>query len=67
MTENLKVYVWDKFNPDYSCGLAVAIAPNVETAQRMIIEKMGHNPLEWGECKEFDLDDPVAFAVAGGG
>lgn len=67
MTDNLKLYVWDKFSPDYSSGLAVAIAPDAETAELMVIERMGYDPGEWGDRQEFDLDEPVVFVVAGGG
>lgn len=63
---NLKLFVWENFNPDYSDGLAFAIAENINQAQELVIAKKGHNLSNWGIVKEFPIA-PIAFEVSGGG
>ena len=60
----MKLFVWTDFCPDWSGGLAFAIAPDLETAQQMIAE--GYNIHDWGELEVFDLSEPRAFSVMGG-
>jgi len=62
----LKLYVWDDFAPDYTGGLAFAIAETVQEAQK-IIEKGGGITLEWGDVKEYPLNKKIAFHRHGGG
>jgi hypothetical protein len=63
----MKLYVWDKFSPDYSNGLAFAIAEDFEQAQRLVIETRGYDSRDWGPVQVYTLDRPLAFSVAGGG
>ena len=63
----LKLFVWENFAPDYTCGLAVAIARNETDAQAQIKECMGYNPSSWGTLTVHDLSHRKAFAVPGGG
>lgn len=37
----LKLFVWQNVLTDYSSGIMFALAPDVETARRVIIEKVG--------------------------
>lgn len=61
----LKLFVWDDFSPDYTSGLAFAIAENQGEAMRMIEKKMGYEIVYWGPCKVHKLGKK-AFAVGGG-
>ena len=63
----MKLYVWNAFAPDYNNGLAFAIAETVEQAQKLVIEARGYEPFDWGPVQVFTLDEPIAFAVSGGG
>ena len=64
-----QLYVWNEFNPDYTDGLAFAIARSEEEAKGMIAEEMGFTLREraWGSLSIHPLNKPVAFAVSGGG
>ena len=63
----MKLFVWTNFAPDYTKGLAFAIAANLADAIALIIEKHGYNPSEWGTLETLPLDTPVARSVSGGG
>jgi hypothetical protein len=63
----LALYLWEKFAPDYTTGLAFAIAKNEAQARELIIAALGTDPHEWGPCEVFPLDKPIASAVYGGG
>ena len=63
----MRLFVWEEFCPDYTDGLAFAIAETVDQAQKLITQSRGYEPFDWGRLKEFDLSEPVAFAVSGGG
>lgn len=63
----LSLYVWKEFAPDYSRGLAFAIAKNEAQARELIIAALGVEPYEWGPCEVMPIDKPVAAAVYGGG
>ena len=62
----LQLYVWPRFAPDWSPGLAFAIAGSVDEAQRMVISELGYEPGEWGEVKAYPLTIEIAFARHGG-
>jgi len=63
----LKLFVWCGFCPDYTEGLAFALAPDVAEAQRLIEAERGYAVSEWGRLTELDLDTKAAFSVPGGG
>jgi hypothetical protein len=65
--KQLKLYVWTGFCPDYTDGLAIAIAETDEQARELVIAGKGYNPYDWGTLHVYDLKKPVAFAVSGGG
>lgn len=62
----LKLYVWPEFCPDYTMGLAFAIAETVQEAKSMVESKMGFFPSDWGRVEEHPISK-IAFAVYGGG
>ena len=63
----MKLFVWDEFAPDYSDGLAFAIASDENEARELIIDKKGYDPDSWGSMQVFELDKPIAFYVSGKG
>jgi hypothetical protein len=67
----LKLFVWEEVLTDYSDGLAVAVAPDLETALAALDKKAGH-------CLELPVDkmtvidlkgdvQPAGWFVHGGG
>lgn len=63
----LMLFVWTRFAPDYTDGLACAIAHDEPEARQMICVKLGYDPTDWGELEVHSFASPMAFAVAGGG
>lgn len=63
----LKLFVWEGFSPDYTDGLAFAIAKDEAEARSLITEACGYAPSTWGELSVRPLTRKVAFAVSGGG
>ena len=61
----LKLYVWDKWSPNYTDGMAFAIAESVEEAQSLIREQ--GDTCTWGPVQEFELESGIAFICYGGG
>jgi hypothetical protein len=71
--ETLFLWVFDEFCPDYSDGLAFAIAPTLAEAKRMIWVDMGYEKHQMDEEDEARMGPhkqlplaPVAFHVWGG-
>ena len=63
----LKLFVWTEVLCDYSCGVMFALAPDVETARKLILASR-----DWMDEDELKQEpdvytEPVGFAVAGGG
>jgi hypothetical protein len=65
--QKLKLFVWDSFSPDWSSGLAFAIASSEEKAKKIIIKKLGHVPYEWGDVEVYSLNKSIGFGRHGGG
>ena len=63
----LKLFVWNGFDPDYSDGLAFAIAKTENQARKAVIEYMGGTPYDWGDLEIRDLESACAYGVTGGG
>lgn len=63
----LKLFVWTDFCPDYSGGLAVAIAASEAEARELIVAERGFSVTDWGTLEVRRLDQRVARCVAGGG
>ena len=67
MDTKLKLFIWTKFYPDYSSGLAFAIAKNETEARKLITKEVGFEPYQWGDLEIRRLDHRVARYVFGGG
>ena len=63
----MRLFVWPEFAPDYTNGLAFAIAETIQQAQEMIAEQKGYFPSDWGPCEEHSLGSPFAKYCNGGG
>lgn len=63
------IFIWEQFAPDYSDGLAFAIADTEAQARQYVIEKLGYDPSDWGPCDSYCLAEvsEIAGAVTGGG
>jgi len=64
--KKLYLYVWREFAPDYTNGLAIAIAENERQARDLVIEVYGCNTSDWGPVDVYEIGEPMAFACAGG-
>jgi len=62
----LKLFVWTEFQPDYSGGLAFAIAETEAQAREMIEKDYSWGVSEWGTLQILPLNTPIAFQVSGG-
>jgi hypothetical protein len=63
----LRLFVWTNFSPDYSGGLAVAIAKDETEAKKQIEKKRGFAVYDWGTLKIYPLTRRMAESVSGGG
>ena len=62
----MRLFVWTEFCPDYTDGLAFAIAENIEEAQTLVIKLKGYEPSDWGTVQELPVTEPRAYCVSGG-
>lgn len=67
METTLHLYIWNGFCPDYTNGLAVAIAKSRAEAERLVEAEHGGEVWQWGELEVHPLNKPVAACVSGGG
>jgi hypothetical protein len=65
--DGLRLFVWSGFCPDYTNGLAFAVAESIEQAQELVTKENGYEPFEWGTLQVFDFTEARAFCVSGGG
>ena len=65
-TKKLRLFIWTGFCPDWSGGLAFAIAHDEEEAKKLIVKEHGRVS-DWGSLEVRRLDHRVARAVSGGG
>ena len=63
---HLKLFVWENFSPDYTSGLAFAIAKDEEEGKKLIREKRGMEVRDWGDLHIYPLHKKNAFCVSGG-
>ncbi len=70
----MRLYVWENYCPDYTSGLAIALANSLGEAKNLIRKEYnfgfgvgcaGYEP-KWGEFKTYAIDSPIAFEVSGG-
>ena len=62
----MKLYIWTNFNPDWSGGLAFAIAKDEKDARQQIVKDRGYEPTDWGDLEVRPLTRRVARSVSGG-
>ena len=67
LPDKLQLYVWEGFAPDYSDGLAFAIAKDEIEAREIIVKDIDWNPSNWGDLSIHLLDKSFGKAVGGGG
>ena len=70
MKSKLKLFVWTDFNPDWTSGLAFAIAKDEKEARKMIIKlysQGNHEPYNWGTLTIHPLTKKICDYVSGGG
>ena len=63
----LRLFVWTDFSPDYTSGLAFAIARDEADARKQVIDGLGYNPTAWGDLTIHPLNKRTAYSVSGGG
>ena len=62
----LKLFVWTDFAPDYTGGLAFAIARDEIEARKLIVKENGDGVGSWGTLEIRPLNKKVARLVTGG-
>ena len=67
MKSKLKLYVWTDFCPDYTSGLAFAIAKDETDARKQIQDMRGYEVYQWGDLTIHPLTRRFAQCVDGGG
>jgi len=68
--EKLKLFVWTDFSPDYTSGLAFAIAKDEASAKREVRKVypwMADDRLDGWDLTVHPMTRPISFAVSGGG
>lgn len=65
MKKKLKLFVWTDFAPDYSGGLAVAIAEDETEARALVLKEHSYEPYNWGKLRVWPIKK-AAFTVSGG-
>lgn len=63
----MKLFIFTGFSPDYTSGLAFAIAKDEADAKKQIEAERGWEVIEWGTLEVRRLDRRVARCVSGGG
>ena len=63
----MKLFIWTGFSPDYTGGLAFAIAKDETDARKQIEKDRGYPVYEWGTLEIRRLDRRFAKSVTGGG
>lgn len=63
----MKLFIWTSFEPDYTNGLAFAIAENETEARKMIEKRRGYPVYSWGNLEIKPLNRKIARSVSGGG
>lgn len=52
LTPKLRLFVWTGFCPDYTSGLAFAIAKDETDARKQIEKERGYTIYTWGDLKD---------------
>lgn len=64
--KKLKLYVWYGFAPDWSGGLAFALAYSKAEAKAAVIKVRGREPSDWGKLRVHRVEAGRAEAIGGG-
>lgn len=67
MKTKLRLFVWTDFCPDYTSGLAFAIAEDETEARKLISSQHGYEPYTWGTLAIYPVTQKIAKSVSGGG
>ena len=67
LAPKLRLFVWTGFCPDYTSGLAFAIAKDETDARKQIEKDRGYTVYTWGDLTIYPLTKRIARSVAGGG
>ena len=63
----LKLFVWEEVLRDYSAGVMFALAPDVETARKMLLKQCSFLPEADLQKEPQVYTEPFALSVWGGG
>jgi hypothetical protein len=65
--DEIKLFVWTQFEPDFNSGLAFAIAKTEEEAKNIIIKNRSDFLIqEFGDVKILEIKSGIGFSVTGG-
>lgn len=64
---HLKLFIWTGFSPDYTNGLAFAIAKDETDAKKLVEKERGYDIYDWGDLEIKPLTRRIARSVCGGG
>jgi hypothetical protein len=64
--KKLRLFIWTGFSPDYSSGLAFAIAHDETEARKLIEKYRGFGVYDWGKLEIRNLNRKIARCVSGG-
>jgi hypothetical protein len=67
LAPKLRLFVWTDFCPDYTGGLAFAIAKDETDARKQIEKDRVYSIYEWGTLRIYPLTKRIARSVSGGG
>ncbi len=67
LAPKLRLFVWTGFCPDYTSGLAFAIAKDETDARKLIEKERGYDVYTWGDLTIYPLTKRIARSVSGGG
>ncbi len=67
MATKFKLFIWSGFCPDYTSGLAFAIAKDETDARKQIEKESEYAVYEWGKLEIKPLSRRIARCVSGGG
>ncbi len=67
VNDTLRLFVWTGFCPDYTSGLAFAIAHDETEARKLVEREMGYGVRTWGKLTIYPLTNVIAKGVGGGG
>lgn len=62
----LKLYIWDEFEPDWDKGLAFAIAETEKIAMHMVNNKSRHKVDEFGPVSVYPINQKISRSCVGG-